>query len=115
MAYAKPARTVFRPGETVTVKGALVDAETGQPIANMPVNLEVYDPATGTWKPLARTRTGGDGSYSFTQTLPSEDGSWRWRTRSEGTVEFAADVSPSITITVKKPKAARTTLSFTLG
>lgn len=108
-------RALFRPGEAFTVKGVLIDAETGQPLSGIRVYWEQYETATGVWKPTADTTTGSDGSYEFRITAPPEEGTFRYRCRSEATPEYAGDVSPSISITVKKPKAARTTLSITLA
>jgi uncharacterized protein YfaS (alpha-2-macroglobulin family) len=105
-------RLIYRPGETITIKGKLVDAEAGIALPGLTVYLEQHDPTTGLFKPVMTTRTARDGSYEFSLRLPEEEGTYRYRTRSEETEAYKSDVSPSISITVKKPKAARTTLSL---
>ena len=105
-------RVTFRPGETIRIGGKLWDFEADKPLAGMPVLLQQYDPTTGLWKEIASTTTADDGSFTFALTLPDVEGSFKIRTYFPGTPEYAADASPSISITVKRPKAARTTLSI---
>ena len=109
-----PKKRVYRPGQKVTLHGVLIDSETGDPLAGYPIWLQQYHPPTGTYKKVAETTTGDDGSYSFTITLPEEEGSIRLRTYFPGTPEYAADASPSVTLTVKKPKAVKSVLSITV-
>jgi uncharacterized protein YfaS (alpha-2-macroglobulin family) len=109
-----PLKKRYNPGESVTVSGRLVEAETENPIAGALISFQVYDPSTGMWKDAAAARTGGDGSYSFTFTLPSFEGTYRYRLYFPGTKEFAADASPAITFKVELPKAAKTTLSVNI-
>lgn len=109
-----PRKRVYRPGQKVTLKGALVDSETGDPLAGYPIWLQQYNPTTGIYDKVAETKTGGDGSYSFTITLPMAEGSIRLRTYYPGSPEYKADASPSITLTVKKPKAVKSILSITV-
>jgi hypothetical protein len=47
-------------------------------------------------------------------TLSDVEGTIRLRTYFPGTPEYAADASPSLNITVKRPKASRTTVSLGL-
>jgi uncharacterized protein YfaS (alpha-2-macroglobulin family) len=105
-------RTVYRPGESVTVSGVLRDMEANVPLPGIAINLQQYDPTTGLWRNVSSTTSGSDGAYSFTFTLPTEEGTVRIRVQSVGTPEYASDASPSVSLTTKKPKAAKTMLSI---
>jgi hypothetical protein len=105
-------RVTFRPGETIKLGGKLVDVEADRPLSGQTVHLQQYDPTTGLWNTVASTSTGADGSFTFSLTLPPVEGVIRLRTFYPGTPEFREDASPSLSITVKKPKAARSMVSL---
>jgi hypothetical protein len=106
-----PIKKRYFPGSTVTIRGSLIDQETGDLIAGAEVKLQQFEATTGLWKDLGATKTGGDGSYTFSLTLPIEEGTYRYRTYFPGTKEYAPDASPPISLTVAWPKAAKTALS----
>jgi len=103
---------VKRPGDTLKISGKLVDKELNVPLSGLEIRLQEYDPTTGLWRDVLSTTTGADGSYSFEVRLPEVEGSIRLRTFFPGTEAYKADASPAITVTIKKPKAAPTTLSL---
>lgn len=103
---------VKRPGDTLKIRGQLFDRELNRPLAGLEIRLQQYDPATGLWRDVMSTATGADGSYTFEVKLPEAEGTIRLRTYFPGTAEWKADASPAITVLIKKPKAAPTTLSL---
>jgi protocatechuate 3,4-dioxygenase beta subunit len=105
-------RVTFRPGEKITLQGKLWDHEADRPLGGMTVKLQQYDPTTGAWDDVQSTTSDPNGVYTFTITLPDIEGTIRLRTYFPGTPEYKADASPPLTITVKRPKAARTMLSL---
>jgi len=109
------ARTTWRPTESITISGKHIDYETETPIAGSKIQLQQYVAETGLWKPIGETTTGGDGSYSFTIPAPGREQTARVRTYYPATKEYAADASPSITLTWKTPKAAKTTVTLTVA
>jgi len=92
------------------VRGVLLDKELNKPLPGLEIRLQQYDPTTGLWIDITSTTTGPDGSYSFEVTLPEAEGTIRIRTYFPGTEAYKSDASPPLTITIRKPKAAPTTL-----
>jgi uncharacterized protein YfaS (alpha-2-macroglobulin family) len=105
---------IYRPGEILTAKGFLTDAEAGIPIKNVPIQLEQRNSRTGMYELVTSTTTDSGGNYTMSITLPTEEGSMNLRLYFPGTSEYAPDASPSVTLTIRKPKAAKSTLSLTL-
>jgi uncharacterized protein YfaS (alpha-2-macroglobulin family) len=105
---------IYRPGEILTARGFLTDAEAGIPIKNVPINIEQRSPRTGLYEIITSTTTDSAGNYTMSITLPTEEGSIALRLYFPGTAEYAPDASPGVTITIRKPKASRSTLSLTL-
>jgi uncharacterized protein YfaS (alpha-2-macroglobulin family) len=105
-------RAIFRPGEEVSLGGQLVDQEAGVALANQTVVLQQYDPSTGIWRDVTSTTTDAEGKYVFRFRLPDVEGQIRLRCYFPGSEAYAKDASPSVTITIKRPKAARTAVSI---
>jgi len=103
---------VKRPGDVLRIRGQLFDRELNVPLAGMEVRLQEYDPATGLWRDVLSTTTGPDGTYSFEVRLPETEGIIRLRTFFPGTEAYKSDASPPVAVTIKRPKAAPTTLSL---
>jgi hypothetical protein len=94
------------------VRGVLFDKELNKPLPGLEIRLQQYDPTTGLWRDILSTTTGPDGSYSFEVKLPEAEGTIKIRTYFPGTAEWKADASPPLTIIIKRPKAAPTTLQI---
>jgi len=103
---------IKRPGDVLKVRGQLFDKELNVPLSGLEIRLQQYDPTTGLWKDVLSTTTGPDGSYSFEIKLPEAEGTLRLRTFFPGTEAYKSDVSPPLSVTIKKPKAAPTVLSL---
>jgi microcystin-dependent protein len=86
--------------------------EADKPLTGATVQLQQYDPSTGLWNTVASTTTGGDGSFTFTLTLPDVEGTIKLRTYFPGSPEYREDASPSLSINIKRPKAARSMVSL---
>jgi len=103
---------VKRPGDTLVLRGKLMDYELRRPLPGMEVFLQQYVRTTGLWEDIMSTKTDENGEYVFELKLPTEEGSYRFRVCFKGTDEYKKDCSPPVTVTVRKPKAAPTVVSI---
>jgi hypothetical protein len=88
--------------------------EADKPLSGLIIQLQQYDPSTGLWNTVASTTSGADGTFTFSLTLPDVEGTIKIRTFFPGTPEYREDASPSLSITVKRPKAARSMVSLSV-
>ena len=91
------------PGAPATFRASLVAADTLEPLAGRPVDLQQFDPGIGTFRPISSMTTGGDGTASASLTLPEAPGRYRFRAAFRGAPDFKADSSPEVAVEIKAP------------
>lgn len=93
------------PGAPATFRLTMVAADTLQPIAGQPVELQQFDPGIGTFRPISSLSTGGDGGVSASITLPAAPGRYRFRASYRGSSQWKPDSSPEVAVEIKAPTA----------
>jgi len=94
--------SVVAPGTELTFIITLVDKETFAALPGRTVQIRMYDPAIGDYRPIETGTTGPDGRVSFLIKMPEEEGTYRYIAWWAGDESYKGDRSPSVRITVKK-------------
>jgi alpha-2-macroglobulin len=117
LGYVYTERPVYRPGDTVFVKGILRDGRNLQPRVNATVRLRVLDREQNTEVFKGTARTNDFGSFAFQTDLPSRarTGQYAVEARGEasgdegaffGAFKVEAYQKPEFAVTVNLPKKA---------
>lgn len=92
------------PGAPAIMRLNLIATDTFEALANQNVELRLFDPAVGTYRPIAKGVTDSTGGMSVALALPTTPGKYRYVAYFPGSPELQADTSPETVVEIALPK-----------
>lgn len=78
----------------------MVETVAFTPVPNVDVTLEQFDVSIGTYRPVQTLSTDAQGRATFSISLPTSLGSYKYRASWKGNDVYDSDTSPATTIKV---------------